>query len=148
MFYLCNSLIYVNLYSLKINDGINTVYDSFYNINSNVKICINDTYTINRLLGNRFSSNCSDICFQENIKFDYEENKCVVLCSEDKFEYKNMCFEECPEGTFKTFISRNICLNYIPENFYLDSNSNIFKECYKTCKRCSKEGNEIINNCE
>ena len=59
-----------------------------------------------------------------------------------------MCFEECPEGTFKTFISRNICLNYIPENFYLDSNSNIYKECYKTCKKCKKGGDEINNNCD
>ena len=30
----------------------------------------------------------------------------------------------------------------------IDNNDNIYKECYNNCKKCSKLGNETINNCD
>ena len=30
----------------------------------------------------------------------------------------------------------------------MEINSNIYKECYNTCKRCNGTGNEINNNCD
>ena len=34
-----------------------------------------------------------------------------------------------------------------PEGYYLDIDNDIYKPCYKTCKRCYGEGNEENNNC-
>ena len=34
----------------------------------------------------------------------------------------------------------------IQENYYLDDEDNIYKECYKTCKIFSQSGTEIIHN--
>ena len=39
-------------------------------------------------------------------------------------------------------------MDIIPENYYIDNNDNIYKECYSTCKKCKKSGNEINNNCK
>ena len=36
----------------------------------------------------------------------------------------------------------------LPENYYLDNNDNIYKECYNTCKKCYQPGDELNNNCE
>ena len=33
------------------------------------------------------------------------------------------------------------------DGYYLDTNDNVYKKCYSTCKRCDREGNEINNNC-
>ncbi len=41
-----------------------------------------------------------------------------------------------------------IKIEIIPENYYLDNNDNIYKECYYTCKKCNQSGNESYNNCE
>ena len=42
----------------------------------------------------------------------------------------------------------HICTDIISENYYLDDNDGIYKEWYKTCKKCRRQGNETINNCD
>ena len=44
MFSGCNSLIYLNLFSFKLNNTVNNS-NAFNKINSNVKYCINDNDT-------------------------------------------------------------------------------------------------------
>ena len=64
-----------------------------------------------------------------------------------KFEYNNICYDDCPSGTYKIYQNRYKCTVNVPENYYLDDD-NIYKECYNTCKTCTKAGNETINNCD
>ena len=33
------------------------------------------------------------------------------------------------------------------DNYYFDIQKGVYKECYKTCKKCNNEGNETNNNC-
>ena len=65
----------------------------------------------------------------------------------NQFEYNNICYEDCPNNTYKIFQNRNICIVNVPENYYLDED-NINKECYNTCKKCSQSGNDTNNNCD
>ena len=82
-------------------------------------------------------------------KKTYEEEKiCLDECYPNQFEYNNMCYNDCPDGTFKIYINKKICIETVPENYYLDDNDNIYKECYNKCKKCTKEGDETNNNCE
>ena len=147
MFTDCNSLVYVNLYSLRIKENVDTTCSSIGGITKNVKYCVNDVFTSNLLLKNNYSD-CSDICFHENIKFDMDENQCLEKCGEYKYETNNMCFEKCPEGLFKVYNGTTNCLSFKPEDFYFDSENNIYKKCYNTCKQCVEGGDEITHNCD
>ena len=69
-------------------------------------------------------------------------------CEKIRFEFDNICYENCPNNTFKLFTNRNICSFEVPENFYLDLNDSIYKECYKTCKKCTQQGDIASNNCD
>ena len=140
MFKECISLVYLNLLNLIININCST-FDTFLNI-KDIKYCIDDASSASVLQKN---SNCSNICFQDNIKVDDEKNECLESCNQ-KFEYNNICYSNCPQSTFKAFINKNICINHVPENFYLDSD--IYKECFYKCKKCKKSGNETNNNCD
>jgi surface protein len=101
MFNYCSSIVFINLYSMKINGGtsIKSVFDS---VNANVKICINDGTTRNIL--NKYSSkfDCSYKCFVENIKICLKDNKCVENCDECdyKYIYDRLCYEICPFNTY------------------------------------------------
>ena len=56
-------------------------------------------------------------------------------------------FKKCPNNTYQVSYNPYICFDEIPENFYLDSNDGIYKECYKSCKKCFWGGDEKNNNC-
>ena len=142
----CGKLKYLNLNSFDVKSGIFKEY-SFYGVSGTY--CINDLNNdyYNNIYTSSLLSYCSNECFQKNIKYDVEENKCVNDCDEDKFEYFNICFEDCPENTYKLMKERNICSIEIPENYYLDNNDNIYKECYYTCKKCKIKGDNITHNC-
>ena len=94
-----------------------------------------------------YNNKCLKEC-PENIKTYKEEKLCLDECYQNQFEYNNTCYNECPNGTYRLYQIRNICVDIIPENYYIDNNDNIYKECYSTCKKCKKSGNEINNNCE
>ena len=142
----CKSVLCINLKSFVANNEIDSK-NSLREINPNAKICIDDIYTYNLLFEN-LTLNCSDICFQDNIKYDIKNNEYVAECDINKFEYKNECHIDCPESTFRLIKGRRICVDEIPENYYLDYNDNIYKECYKLCKKCNESGNDINNNCD
>jgi len=144
----CNSLIYLNLRNFKIiNTNDIQIAGTFEPISSNIKYCIEDLDTKNFLIGD-INSNCSDICFQENIKISNEDNICIESCDENQFEYNKICYTNCPNNTFQLFKNKYICLNQVPENYYLDENDNLYKECFYLCKKCNKPGNETYNNCD
>ena len=147
-FYNCTNLTILKLDNLEINEGNKTIF--FEHIPLNIKYCSNENNIINYLLEiNRTSNNCSDICFKKNIKIVDDNNNCVESCNEtdSKYEYGNICYTKCPYGYPSLINNEYICLNELPENFYLDENENIYKECFITCKNCYGKGNKLNHNC-
>ena len=142
----CKSLIYINCKRLKPQKD--TVLDSpFNNLNSNLKLCIDDTTTKTELFGSKYNLNCNDDCFKENIKIDIELNKCVEKCDDNKFEFNKICNSKCLSGYPILLNNRKTCREIIPNNFYLDSSDKIYKECYNSCEKCYGPGNYINHNC-
>ena len=88
MFSECKSLIYLNLFSFKLNNTVNKT--NFNNkINSNVKYCINDNDTKTFLLESNKISDCSEPCFQKNNKkVDIFNNTCIESCINNGFDYE------------------------------------------------------------
>ena len=156
MFEQCSSLLYINFNSLRIGGGgeKETGY-AFSSTPPELKICINDSQTENLLLSwtvinSQTNLNCSDICFEKNIKINLKENRCLYSCneSESKYEYKNYCYEVCPNTTFISNNNEYLCSDKtFEDNYYFDIQKGVYKECYKTCKKCNNEGNETNNNC-
>ena len=145
----CRNLIILKLDSFEIvNETQKKLF--FGHIPSNIKYCSNESNIINYLLEiNRTFNNCSDICFKKNIKIVDEDNKCVESCkdTESIFEYGNICYKKCPYGFPSLINNEYICLNEIPDNFYLDSHDNIYK--YKNFIAISIEGKgnqKILSN--
>ena len=151
MFNDANSLVYINLFSFVIKRETDIV-DLFKSTSSYLKICLNDsisqTYIKTRF--SRVNFNCSDICFHENIKIDLGDDSCKKNCNESeyKYEYNNYCYQICPETTYVSKNNEYLCIDKIPgNNYYFDNDRKVYKECYKTCSICNKEGVEINNNC-
>ena len=135
-----NKLTILKLISFEINNEAQKKL-FFKGIPLNIKYCSNENNIINYLLEiNRTSNNCSDICFKKNVKIVDDDNKCVESCIEtdSKFEYGNICYKECPYGYPSLINNEYICLNEIPENFYLDGHDNLYK--YKNYIDLSIEG--------
>ena len=135
IFGFCNKLVYLNLRNFNISRNIlineNTFEETFKNIPMVTKYCIEDLYTKNQLINDKLSA-CSNLCFEENIKFDIEENICKQSCSEQDYEIKNNCYNKNPDHT---------------KSFYKDKD-NIYKECFNLCQSCSKSGNKTNHNCD
>ena len=94
---------------------------------------------------------------KEGYYFEQNNNNCIKCknekCSTCTYESneENLC-TKCIEGYEKVLYpiySYYYCLKKekISEKFYLDQNTNIYKPCYRKCKKCNKEGNDIANNC-
>ena len=111
-----------------------------------IKYCVEDLNTINKYFSDK-KVDCSDLCFQKNIIFDIDRGVCV--CNENfKFEYNSICYQQCPTNTFAILTDKYTCLSIVPDNYYLDSNDNIYKKCYDKCKKCSQFGDEANNKCD
>ena len=133
MFNSSNSLIYLNLNSFKINNDLSGLdIQSIFNFNkSKTKICIKDSYTQQMLLeNNNLTSDCSNICFNNNSKVDLNLDKCI-----------------CSENTYLAEDNLNICYDINPEGYYFDIDESIYKKCFHSCKYCNASGNEENNNC-
>ena len=126
----CKSLIYLNLISFEINGNTNT--EQAFNLSSSIiKFCLNETNIIANLLeAYNYSSDCSNICFQENVKIDLNNSQCI-----------------CTDNAYITINNPNICYNSTPEGYYFNNNESIYFECFNTCKFCNGPGDEFDNNC-
>ena len=148
IFFKCNSLIFLNLENISFKSNVNKE-EAFHEIPGNVKYCINDMDIINSIFGNNISSNCSDSCFKENIKIEPTQKICVESCGETeyKYEYNNICYDMCPEGTHSSYNNEYLCTDDIPEGFYFDGTENNYKICHNSCKTCYGPGDENNQNC-
>ena len=141
MFEDCFSLISLDLYNFETSEEMSYA-DAFKNINNSIIIRFNETKVakIIRFL-ERFNNTPSDICFTNpNHKLVEELRKCVNTCDEYKYEYKNICYNECPKGLYNLNDSK--CIDYIPDGYYL--NFTTINKCDIKCKTCSYES--ITNN--
>ena len=154
MFCGCSSLIYLNINSFKLQGTVNTetIFDK---IAPYTKFCIQDS-TLKQILSSYGKiSDCSDVCFNGNMKVDITNKICVESCQNKKYEEDNICLNECIIGNYPIFCETNdcdeypiTCYNQAPEKYYFDSNTKSYKKCYKSCKNCNGEGSETYNNCE
>ena len=143
----CVDLVYLNIKKLKLNNVY--TYYTLAHTSSNLKICISDSKSQTELK-NDFKDkvyNCKDTCFNKNIKIDYKTNKCITSCN--KFDYNNICFDKCPYSFSVINNNKYLCKDKVPEEeFYLDSNDDIYKQCFTTCKKCDGKGDEYNHNCK
>ena len=138
---------YINLRNFKIlaNNEDVSLHDTFTEIYYNTKYCIKDEKTKNFLIGNK-NNDCSDLCFQKNVKIDFLQATCE--CNEQyKYEFLVKCYDECPGNTPTFKNNKYICEGPVPENYYLDEDE-MYRKCFYTCQKCSESGNEANNNCE
>ena len=126
MFFNLSSLIYLNIYSLEINN--NTDMSSTFSLPSPyLKICANQNQMKAYLstLSYITYNNCSDICFNPNIKLDIGKNECIISCKDNgyQFEYNNICYNQCPENTHYVNSDEDVllCFDKNPEGYYLYS---------------------------
>ena len=152
-FRLLKSLVYLNIPNLEINS--NTMMErTFADKSIYFKVCANQPNMIQNITNLHITNDCSNICFNKNIKIGYNSNECITSCKEKgyDYEYLNICFHQCPEYThaiYQNNINNNalICLDKNPEGYYLD-NDGFYKKCFESCKFCNGEGNEIEHNCK
>ena len=121
MFRECKILIslYLDNFNTK---SLTSKSDMFSNINSKLIYCINYRSLNSNIQNtitcyiNSANNKNSAICFYNN-KILFDDKKCSLNCSENnKFDYKNICYKECPDFTYN--ISNNICKKYSKFNDY------------------------------
>ena len=146
----CDSLVYIKLNSFTFKEG--DYLNSMFEWISQKKICINDGSSI-RLLNLTYPNmiyNCSDKCFENDIKINLQNDDCINNCNESecKYELNKLCYRICPDSSYLSSYNEYLCLDKSSEgNYYYDNIKRLYKECYNTCKRCNKGGNETNHNC-
>ena len=132
------------------------------------KLCI-ESYTIDNTNCISCSSNnkylyfgiCIDKCPHNSYYYDETINQ--NICDYKLIQYKtysiesltqNLCTScDKEEGYYPIYDDLYInnfsfynCYKSL-EGYYFDNETSTYKLCYKSCKNCEKEGNEIENNC-
>jgi len=119
MFINCTSLTTLNLSNFDTSSLTNKT-NMFDGCNNTLLYCIiNKDNTIqNKILqvltGNSFNNNnCSQLCFYKNKKYIFEKEQYVINCYDDdiyKFEYENICYKSCPNGTQNSLDYEYLCI--------------------------------------
>ena len=164
MFSDCSSLHSLNLSNFYFNLSIDISYDYLFSeCNEYLIYCINEEkQDILKKLLNQFTYNCSYFCSKESKKLINGTNICIENCGNDaKYEYKNICYKSCPDGSnilsdhsylcndlncehFYNY-NQNECLQSIPEGYFLNSTQyKTIDKCHEDCKTCHKK--QTINN--
>ena len=165
MFEGCISLISLDLKNFDTSSTSNEL-SIFNGCNNTLKFCINEGKASKIMIGlSSFNNlNCTDNCFLYSpSQLIVEKTKCIESCSNDnmyRFEYNNICYESCPEGTHNSSIKEFLCeedlicdnyynynytdcLDSIPEGYFL--NNTILKtidKCHIKCKNCTLQSME------
>ena len=124
MFYNCNSLNSLNLKyfnTLAVNSSNSR--SMFENVKNTLLYCINNNSTSKNFktqLSNYNQTNCSVLCSINSHKYILDKNKCINSCvndNENQYEYNDICYSTCPDGTTTNYTNDNIC-KYICEKYY------------------------------
>ena len=163
MFDGCKNLEYINLKKFQINNINNLNYDNiFRGTPENIFICLDEIREpiLTSLIRNK---KCSSIDPTDNPALNKKEmiylnEKCKYSCNgtyEYIYENNNKCYDYCycifcndnyyPIEHEPKFENLYFNCYQNPEGYYLDYS--LYKKCYKTCKTCEIEGNNINHNC-
>ena len=170
MFDSCYSLISLNLNNFNLPLLRDYSY-MFTNINSNLIYCIKNKSSpiFNELLSSSSNLNCSDICFTNpQHKLLLNKSSCIDNCFnnlEYPFEYNNICYNTCPNGTtpdknkickdnlicttnYNYNYNKTECIDYVPEGYYInDTVHKTIDKCNIKCNNCSLESINNNNSC-
>ena len=102
-----------------------------------------------------------------NYKLIDGTNQCIKDCKEfNKYEYNNICYQECPQYYTDTYndhicklncpkfdlyfnYEKTDCISTIPKGYYLqDAENKILGKCHENCEECEGGPDENNNNCE
>ena len=157
MFSFCPKLIFINFYDFIFPSSV-----TFQNMFDHCKatLCINKEYgNLKTALENNIN-NCSYSCFQNSQKLLEQQKECINNCSTTdnyKYEYNNICYSSCPNGTYQSSKNEYLCEDKISEeqseniNTTPNENDNKGTENYSEdinicdikCKNCSKESSDM-----
>ena len=113
--------------------SVSEAKDMLYDLKSNLIYRVYNT-SLNKDLRNQLNAynskainKCSDICFYKNKKIIFDNKTCALNCTENnKFNYKNICYQTCPNNTYN--ISNNECIKhneFFGYNGYIHSSTNL-----------------------
>ena len=90
-FRLLSSLVYLNIPSIEIDSSSNMAA-TFENISSISKVCAEQPNMKQKISNLNITNNCSDICFNKNIKIANDSNECITSCKEHGYDYEYLIF--------------------------------------------------------
>ena len=129
----------------------NRLYDrTFEADNGDMKFCADkENINVDKLNWIKERINCEDQCFKDmSKKFDISRNAYVDTCDSQKFDFNDLCWDNCPYDYYRIFTDRRTCQKEAPgENYYLYADYNIYYKCYSSCKNCDKQGTVTNHNC-
>ena len=144
----CEKLTCLNFKTIKIEEKF---YDrTMEGSNDNVKYCFEKS----KVTANYFiekQSVCEEQCFKDmsSKKFDVKDNKYVETCDDSEFDFNDLCWEDCPYHYYRIYTTRRTCSKTKPgENFFYDTNDNIYYQCYSSCKTCIGRGDGSTHKCQ
>ena len=164
MFYNCQKLQYLNLYSL-IDRG-QSIIDMFKNASNDFQICVKEHENIPNIFDTIYNlantkRDCSNNCYNVERVEIIEKKYCCP-----KYKYLDKCYDKCPSKTKTDNINDKICnffdcqyfYNYeqddcinegaLPVKFFLnDTESKTIDKCHKDCLRCKGKGIDGNSNC-
>ena len=160
MFKECSTLISLNLNNFE-TSSLSTSRDMFKDGNTNLIYCFNESRAESikqRLSVLGTSNDCTNLCFKNsNNKVIKGQSICVEECNIKNYlyEYNNICYESCPEGTFISSKNNYLCINndLIEESITHIESTNIKTEttnsnevsqyiCDIKCLNCSLDSNK------
>ena len=162
MFYKCSSLKYLNIFPFI--DDVQSITEMFYGASNNFTLCIKDIENIPniyKIIRNKITRDCSSNCYH------YGE---VRTITEDKkrccpsYVFNNSCYNECPRKTeLKNsdskvceiitcdrfyFFPEKKCIDYIPDGYYYNNDTNEIDKCHEDCATCYGGANNISKKCK
>ena len=165
MFYNCSELISLNLFNFQFSPDYE--YSNILNeCNEKLIFCVNNNSLI-YLSNFTFVYNCTYFCFKKSKKLIYKTNECVDDCFNNLYEYNNICYDTCPNGTINSSdypykcVDENhmICDNYynyeqtgcisaIPTGFFVnDTALKTIDKCHEDCETCVQKSTVNNTNC-
>ena len=162
MFYSCTKMNYLNFYNYKEKNSFNA-NDLFTKGTGNLKCCISDEENSPQLMT---QLNMINNVIRE--KAVIEKGICIDKCNEDnkyKYEYNNICYEECPKTSKISKIDNYLCdpiicekyynydktgcLDSIPDGYFLNNTiKKTIDQCHSDCKTCHEKESLNSTNCD
>ena len=97
---------------------------------------------------NNYKCTNNNKCPEKYNKFIPLKNKCIDRCFNDniyKYEYNNICHEQCPINTYPLIDNKYLCYDNPPEGNYLGVNESIYKKSFESCLNIENCISQILN---